>query len=216
MSPELPQGLFARRRLMRWLGSLSLMPLAALVGPRTTLAARRLLPTPTDDLGPFYPPDWSGDIDTDLTHVGDGSANGSPLTLEGTVRDTSGRTISGATVEIWQADARGRYRHPGVDPHTRDAGFQGYGRTKTDGEGRYRFVTIIPGNYGSRPPHIHFRILPPAGRELVTQMYFRGNNREGNGYAPPEREALTVDLVGQEAAGKVSFAARFDLTLPEA
>lgn len=203
-----------RRQLMRGLSGLGLAPLAAaLFRPGASHAA--LQPTPGDELGPFYPLDWSGDIDADLVRLGSGdAAGGRLLELAGTVRDTAGRPLAGAVVEIWQADAAGRYRHPGVDPRTRDARFQGFGRTLTDAEGRYRFTTILPGNYGSRPPHIHFRVAPPGGRELVTQMYFRGNNREGNGYAPPEREALSVDLTGSEEGGRVGFAARFDLVLP--
>lgn len=203
-----------RRRLIRWLPVIGLAPLAGgLFRPGVGTAA--LNPTPTDDLGPFYPLDWSGDIDADLTRFGAGApADGHQLVVAGTVRDTTGRPLAGAVVEIWQADASGRYRHPGVDPRTRDARFQGFGRTLTDAEGHYRFTTLMPGNYGSRPPHIHFRVAQPGRRELVTQMYFRGNNREGNGYAPPEREALTVALSGSEADGRASFSARFDLTLP--
>lgn len=204
-----------RRRLMRWLSGLGLAPLAAaLLRPGSSRAALR--PTPGDALGPFYPLDWSGDIDADLTRLGDAAAaaDGHPLELSGTVRDTAGRPLADAVVEIWQADAGGRYRHPGVDPRTRDARFQGYGRALTDADGAYRFTTIVPGNYGSRPPHIHFRVVQPGRRELVTQMYFRGNNREGDGYAPPEREALSVELAGSEAGGRARFSARFDLVLP--
>ncbi|HJV25382.1 MAG TPA: hypothetical protein VJ673_06835 [Aromatoleum sp.] len=206
---------YLRRRLARGLAGLPLLPLAGgLATPSAAHAAFR--PTPEDDLGPFYPPDWSGDIDADLTRLAatpNAVAEGKRLRLAGVVRDTTGRPISGATVEIWQADTYGHYRHPGVDPRTRDPAFQGYGRVLTDAEGRYAFLTILPGKYGTRPPHIHFRIVRPGRPELVTQMYFRGNNREGNGYAPPEREALTVDLVGQEYSGEITLAAHFDLTL---
>ncbi|BAL23114.1 protocatechuate 3,4-dioxygenase [Azoarcus sp. KH32C] len=206
---------YLRRRLARGLVGLPLLPLAGGVAtPHPAHAAIR--PTPEDDLGPFYPPDWSGDIDGDLTRLASNSnapAEGKRLRVSGVVRDTGGRPIVGATVEIWQADAHGRYRHPGVDPRSRDPAFQGYGRVLTDAQGRYAFLTILPGNYGTRPPHIHFRVARPGHPEFVTQMYFRGNNREGNGYTPPEREALTIDLVGQEDAGQITLAARFDLTL---
>lgn len=215
MPDQKPRSANSRRQVIRWLPALGLAPLAtALLRPATGHAALR--PTPPDDLGPFYPLDWSGDIDADLTHLGDGTptADGHRLEVSGTVRDTTGMPLVGAVVEIWQADAVGRYRHPGVDPRTRDARFQGFGRTLTDAEGRYHFTTIMPGNYGSRPPHIHFRVAQAGRREFVTQMYFRGNNREGNGYAPAEREALSVDLTGSEEGGRPSFAARFDLVLP--
>ena len=206
-----------RRQVTRWLASLPLLSLSTgllvpLVGHAATLR-----PTPTDDLGPFYPLDWDGDIDGDLTRLtGSGklAATGQRLRLGGVLRDTNGRPIVDAAIEIWQADAKGRYRHPGVDPATRDPAFQGYGRVMTDAEGRYDFLTIMPGNYGSRPPHVHFRIAQPGRPEFVTQMYFRGNNREGNGYAPPEREALTVDVVADRAtASGGALAARFDLVL---
>ncbi|AKU10587.1 hypothetical protein AzCIB_0682 [Azoarcus sp. CIB] len=127
------------------------------------------------------------------------------------MRDTAGKPVADAAVEIWQADARGRYRHPGVDPRTRDSAFQGFGRTMTDAQGRYSFLTVLPGNYGSRPPHIHFRVAQPGRAEFVTQMYFRGNNREGNGYAPPEREALSVDVAAAKAG--TPAAATFDIVL---
>lgn len=205
-----------RRRVTRWLAGLPLLPLSAgLLAPLAGRAAP-LRPTPGDDLGPFYPLDWSGDIDGDLTRLAgpaDATAAGQRLRLLGVLRDTAGRPIADAAIEIWQADAQGRYRHPGVNPATRDAAFQGYGRVMTDTEGRYSFLTIMPGNYGSRPPHVHFRVAQPGRPEFVTQMYFRGNNHEGNGYAPPEREALTVDAVADRAAPGGALAARFDLVL---
>lgn len=206
-----------RRRLMHWLSGLSLLPLAgSLLAQTSDRAAVPLRATPEDALGPFYPPDWGGDIDADLTRLNTAgtAAEGQRLQLGGVVRDTRGHPVADAAVEIWQADAGGRYRHPGVDPRTRDAAFQGYGRTMTDADGRYTFLTIMPGKYGSRPPHIHFRIAQPGRAEFVTQMYFRGNNREGNGFAPPEREVLTVDLVAQDKSGaNGAVAARFDLVL---
>ena len=206
-----------RRRLMHWLSGLPLLPFAGSLlaqAPGRTIAPLRA--TPEDDLGPFYPLDWGGDIDADLTRLGNtaSAAEGRRLQLGGVVRDTRGQPVADAAVEIWQADTHGRYRHPGVDPRTRDPGFQGYGRTMTDADGRYSFLTVMPGNYGSRPPHIHFRVAQPGRAEFVTQMYFRGNNREGNGFAPPEREALTVELLAADkspADGPLS--ARFDLVL---
>lgn len=202
-----------RRRILRWLTGLPFLPLgwAATALPAN---ASTLRPTPEDDLGPFYPLDWSGDIDADLTKLAGAtgtSVEGALLRVGGTVRDTAGKPVADAAVEIWQADARGRYRHPGVDPRTRDSAFQGFGRTMTDAQGRYSFLTVLPGNYGTRPPHIHFRVAQPGRAEFVTQMYFRGNNREGNGYAPPERAALSVDLT--PATAGTPAAATFDIVL---
>lgn len=201
-----------RRRILRWLGGLPFLPL----GLATALpaSAATLHPTPADDIGPFYPLDWNGDIDADLTKLAGATGTaveGTPLRVSGAVRDSAGKPVADAAVEIWQADARGRYRHPGVDPRTRDPAFQGFGRTMTDAQGRYSFLTILPGSYGSRPPHIHFRVAQPGRAEFVTQMYFRGNNREGNGYAPPEREALSVDVTAAKAGAPA--AATFDIVL---
>ncbi|NMF91218.1 hypothetical protein [Aromatoleum petrolei] len=201
-----------RRRTLRCLGGLPFLPLGLAAAFPTDAAT--LPPTPEDDIGPFYPLDWGGDIDADLTKLAEATgttAEGVSLRVGGTVLDTAGKPVADASIEIWQADARGRYRHPGVDPRTRDPGFQGFGRTMTDARGRYSFLTIVPGNYGSRPPHIHFRIAKPGRLEFITQMYFRGNNREGNGYAPPEREALSVDVT--PAKGATPATATFDIIL---
>ena len=95
--------------------------------------------------------------------------------------DTGGRPISNALVEIWQANAAGRYAHE-VDRHPAplDPNFTGAGRCLTDGEGRYRFVTIKPGAYpwqnhpnAWRPAHIHLSLFGPSFvTRLVTQMFF--------------------------------------------
>ncbi|MCC4115114.1 hypothetical protein LLG90_07095 [Aromatoleum toluclasticum] len=209
-NPDTTRGTL-RRRILRWLGGLPFLPLATTTVPA---GAATLRPTPEDDIGPFYPLDWNGDIDADLTKLAGTTGSGVEGTLlrvSGAVRDTTGKPVADAAVEIWQADARGRYRHPGVDPRTRDPAFQGFGRTMTDAQGRYSFLTILPGNYGTRPPHIHFRVAQPGRAEFVTQLYFRGNNREGNGYAPPEREFLTVALTPGKTGAPQS--ATFDIVL---
>lgn len=200
-----------RRRFLAWL--LGLPVLAGWLGGPVSGAGERRVATPEDDLGPFYPLDWQGEIDADLSRFGTASAEGERLRISGFVTDRDGRPLRGAVVEIWQADRRGRYRHPGVPEHLRDPGFQGYGRILTDAEGSYRFVTVMPGRYGSRPPHVHFRVAQPGRPEFVTQMYFRGDNREGgpSGRLPAGREALTVDL---KPDGGDALGARFDLVLP--
>ena len=95
--------------------------------------------------------------------------------------DSDGRAVPDTLIEIWQANAAGRYRHE-VDrwPAPLDANFSGLGRTMTDSEGRYRFTTIKPGAYpwsnhynAWRPAHIHFSLFGRAFvQRLVTQMYF--------------------------------------------
>ena len=104
--------------------------------------------------------------------------------MSGRVLDEDGRPIRGALLEVWQANAAGRYRHE-VDNHPAplDPNFSGAGRCLTDDEGNYRFVTIKPGAYpwgnhenAWRPAHIHFSLFGRAFTErLVTQMYFPGD-----------------------------------------
>ena len=98
--------------------------------------------------------------------------------------DGDGRPVRNALVEIWQCNAAGRYIHQ-VDQHPAplDPNFTGAGRTLTDDEGRYRFVTVKPGAYpwgnhenAWRPAHIHFSLFGTAfATRLVTQMYFPGD-----------------------------------------
>jgi len=100
------------------------------------------------------------------------------------VLDSSGRPVTNTLVEVWQANAAGRYRHD-VDRHPAplDPNFSGAGRCLTDDEGRYRFTTIKPGAYpwrnhdnAWRPAHIHFSVFGRAFlQRLVTQMYFPGD-----------------------------------------
>jgi protocatechuate 3,4-dioxygenase beta subunit len=122
--------------------------------------------------------------DTDLTRQHDGEPIGERIILHGRVLDEDGRPVPQTLVEIWQANAAGRYAH-GVDGHDAplDPNFSGTGRAITDGDGRYRFVTIMPGRYpfgnhynAWRPAHIHFSILGPSFlTRFVTQMYFPGD-----------------------------------------
>jgi Protocatechuate 3,4-dioxygenase beta subunit len=100
------------------------------------------------------------------------------------VLDVDGRPLRRTLVEIWQANAGGRYRHE-VDQHPAplDPNFQGAGRCLTDDAGRYRFITVKPGSYpwgnhenAWRPAHIHFSVFGRAfTQRLVTQMYFPGD-----------------------------------------
>jgi protocatechuate 3,4-dioxygenase beta subunit len=122
--------------------------------------------------------------DSDLTAHGDGDPLGERITVSGRVLDEDGHAIPGALVEIWQANAAGRYAHE-ADQHPAplDPNFTGAGRTITDAAGGYRFVTIKPGAYpwrnhpnAWRPAHIHFSLFGRAfTQRLVTQMYFPGD-----------------------------------------
>ena len=134
--------------------------------------------------GPVFGEDAIEDGDSDLTHQHGGEALGERINVSGRVLDTDGRPIRGALVEVWQANAGGRYRHQ-VDDHPSplDPNFSGAGRCLTGDDGTYRFVTVKPGPYpwrnhenAWRPSHIHFSVFGRAFTErLVTQMYFPGD-----------------------------------------
>lgn len=137
-------------------------------------------PTPAEAEGPFYPLQAQKDTDFDLTNVqgASGVAQGSVIFIEGQVIDRYGKPIENAKVELWQANAKGRYAHPyDANPAPVDPNFQGWAIVPSGAEGKFRFKTIFPGAYPAsrnwlRPPHIHFKISKAGYRELVTQMYF--------------------------------------------
>jgi protocatechuate 3,4-dioxygenase beta subunit len=143
------------------------------------------LPAAFRDLeGPVFGESTVAEPDRDLTRQHDGEPLGERIVVSGRVLDEDGRPIRNALVEVWQANAAGRYRHV-VDQHPAplDPNFTGAGRCLTDDEGRYEFVTVKPGAYpwgnhenAWRPAHIHFSIFGRAFTErLVTQMYFPGD-----------------------------------------
>lgn len=134
--------------------------------------------------GPVFGP---GDVDIkacDLTRRHSGEPLGERIVVSGRVIDENGRPVPNTLVELWQANAAGRYQHK-WDNHDAplDPNFTGCGHILTDAEGRYRFVTIRPGEYpwrnhynAWRPAHIHFSVFGPAfATRLITQMYFPGD-----------------------------------------
>src|SRR5450631_2188737 len=142
----------------------------------------RLLPQElTEITGPLLGEGRVGPLDHDLTRQHEGEPQGQRIIVTGRVLDEGGRAIPDTLVEVWQANAAGRYAHA-VDQHAAplDPNFTGAGRCLTDAEGRYRFVTIRPGAYpwrnnpnAWRPAHIHFSLFGRAfAQRLVTQMYF--------------------------------------------
>src|SRR5262249_6621196 len=129
---------------------------------------------------PVFGEDTVAPGDADLTAHGDGEPLGERIVVSGRLLDEDGRPIRGALVEVWPANAGGRYPHE-VDQHPAplDPNFAGAGRTLTDDDGAYRFVTVKPGAYpwgnhtnAWRPAHIHFSVFGRAfTQRLVTQMY---------------------------------------------
>jgi protocatechuate 3,4-dioxygenase, beta subunit len=136
--------------------------------------------------GPAFGADVVHPDDADLTHIpgGAGEAIGQRIYVTGRVLEDEGRPVANALVEVWQANAAGRYFHK-VDNHVAplDPNFAGGGRCMTDARGEYRFTTIHPGAYpwnnhpnAWRPSHIHFSLFGSAFvSRLVTQMYFPGD-----------------------------------------
>ncbi|OBJ49202.1 protocatechuate 3,4-dioxygenase subunit beta [Mycobacterium sp. 1423905.2] len=122
--------------------------------------------------------------DADLTCGHPGEPIGERILVTGRVLDRSGRPVAGQLVEIWQANASGRYRHQrDQHPAPLDPNFTGVGRCLTEADGSYRFKTVKPGPYpwrnhhnAWRPAHIHFSLFGTAfTQRLVTQMYFPGD-----------------------------------------
>jgi protocatechuate 3,4-dioxygenase, beta subunit len=149
--------------------------------------SRPLVPAPerlADLAAPVFGDETVGSGDHDLTRQHGGEPLGERILVTGRVLESDGRPVRGALVEIWQANAAGRYVHA-VDQHPAplDPNFTGAGRCLTDEEGRYQFVTVKPGAYpwknhpnAWRPAHIHFSLFGRAFTDrLVTQMYFPGD-----------------------------------------
>ena len=173
MLPPITPFLLRRRALLAGAA------LALATAPRSRTAsgqAAQLLPTPPQTAGPFYPVDWSGDIDGDLVRViGEAArAQGVVTHLRGRVLDPRGKPLPGALVEIWQCDALGHYRHPRDRQDGRDPGFQGRGRVIAGPDGTYAFRTIRPVPYPGRTPHIHAAVVTQGHEPLVTQFYVAG------------------------------------------
>ena len=179
-------------------------------------AGQRLLPTPAQMMGPFYPEELPLDRDNDLTRVGGagGAADGKIAELSGRLLDVNGMPIRATRIEIWQCDARGLYHHPRDRAGKRDANFQGFGHTVTDQDGRYRFRTIRPVPYPGRTPHIHIAVRPDFDEPFITQLYVQGEPRNaGDGLfnsIPPEQRRL---VLADFAPAGANLAARFDIIL---
>lgn len=152
---------------------------------RHPLAPLVVIPqTLSEVTGPVFGSGAIGGFDHDLTRQHPGEPLGERIVVEGRLLDEDDRPLVGALIEVWQANAAGRYAHRD-DRHGAplDPNFAGAGRTLTDGQGRYRFITIKPGAYpwanhpnAWRPAHIHFSVFGQGfAQRLVTQMYFPGD-----------------------------------------
>jgi len=192
------------------------------------LCAARGLPPMTD--GPFYPSiayrarsvDWDADLTTVRGRAPDGQptppARGEHLDLRGAVVDGNGRPIDGAEVEIWQCDAFGSYRHPRGAGERIDAGFQGFGSTRSDARGIYRFRTIRPVPYPGRTPHIHVKLRHPSFGEVTSQLFVAGEPGNASDFlyqslGDADRKEVELRLQRPAAGEPVAWVAERDLVI---
>jgi len=211
-----------RRRLLRWAtGTAAVLALPALASSRRAIARM------TD--GPFYPPrswrerwsDWDADL-TRVQHVAGGRlALGEHLGLEGRVLDTGERAIDGAAIEIWQCDALGHYRHPSTEPTMAevDEAFQGFGATRSEALGQFRFRTIRPVPYPGRTPHIHVKLRHASFGEVTSQLFVAGDAGNARDFlwrslATDDRPALEMRLQSASTDTGLRWLVRHDLVVP--
>ena len=173
-----------------------------------------MLPTSQQTIGPFFPRGFIGPADHDLTRV---SADAAPTTqgeaviLRGTVTRAGGVPCVNAILEMWQADAAGRF---GADP-----AFLGWGRTFTDAEGRYAFRTVIPGGFtdatGTRAPHANVTVMG-AGlmRRVLTTVFFPGFDTAADPVMSAVPAALRPLLIAEATRREKGLRCfRFDIRL---
>jgi protocatechuate 3,4-dioxygenase beta subunit len=197
---------------------------AAALAPSLPALAQsaRLVITPGQTEGPFYPVSFPADMDNDLARVQGGAAQalGQVTHVGGRVLNRRGEPVRGAMLEIWQCDANGIYNHPRQpDLQRRDTAFQGYGRTQAADDGRYTFRTIRPVAYPGRTPHIHFKVHAPGAGRLTTQMYIAGERQNATDgllagiRGKAARESVIVRLDPAEAVEPGALKGTFDIVL---
>jgi protocatechuate 3,4-dioxygenase beta subunit len=194
-------------------------------GQRDRGGTSRLQITPPQIVGPFYPVAERPDLAADLARPSGSAtaARGQLLHVAGRVLTCSGEPVAHARIEIWQANAAGKYRHPSdTNPAPLDPNFKGFAQLMTDAAGRYAFRTIKPGRYSTaegemRPPHIHFSVDGRLDR-LVTQLYFAGEpenqtDRWLNSLPQPERLIVALQAPPSHLES-CACVAHFDIVLP--
>ncbi len=182
----------------------------------------------TETTGPLLGEGRVGELDHDLTRQHADEPQGQRIIVHGRVVGDDGRPVRNTLVEVWQANAGGRYAHSEDNhPAPLDPNFKGAGRALTDDQGRYRFVTIKPGAYpwrnhanAWRPAHIHFSLFGRNfSQRLITQMYFPGDPLFSqdpifNSIPDPKvRERLISRYDHSETVPEWALAFRWDIVL---
>jgi len=171
-------------------------------------------PTEKNILGPYYRPGAPF-----RSKLATAKETGEVLIVRGRVMSTDEQPLKNALVDVWQADAQGRYDN--MDPNRPPAAdeFILRGRMKVEADGRYEFETVLPGAYAIengqfRPKHIHYMVSCPGYTPLVTQLYFSGDPYLKTD--PFQRPSLVIDLKKQPAASREKkgyLAGAFDIAL---
>jgi protocatechuate 3,4-dioxygenase beta subunit len=179
-----------------------------------TFAGDQLVRTPADYEGPFYPITKQLDIDNNLTQVKGqaGVAKGDILNLSGIVVNAKGEPLTDITIEIWQTDPQGRYKHPGDStPGERDPYFQYWGAAVTDKDGTFFFKTVLPGAYEPRPAHIHYKVLKEGKVILTSQIYFMKPSDKTR--LPSMTSGIELQTVDLESDANEEFEAFFRIVI---
>lgn len=219
-----------------------------ILGPFFPVENSPVLPI-KEDPNPSLPIALSNDNDLTFVQGLKGKAKGQVLYIRGQVLDENCKPLPNATIVMWQASESGRYNHKGdaanpdfkhpktgeIIQRRHDENFQYWGRAITDGNGEYQFKTILPGFYPAdlssgwyRPPHVHFLVSVTGFQQLVTQMYFKGEDLVNNEFIQElnavdsalldsritdvQREKLVVDFK-KDASVTDGLVGRFDITL---
>lgn len=172
-------------------------------------ASETCAPTSPDVRGPFY----RQGAPNRATLVGPDEP-GEPLEIQGSVVDLGCRAIAGAVLDVWHADAAGRYDNDSADYRLR-------GILMSGADGAFSFQSVRPGNYpdanGMRPAHVHFTVTHPGHRSITTQLYFRGDPflspNDSCGICNSGDETLVIDLVPELRGGVRWWKGRFEIVL---
>lgn len=178
-------------------GALAVSPVAFLLADSGELQR-----TPRDYEGPYYPVGPRNHTNNLIL----GKPRDRTLNLNGRVLSPDGSPYPVVRVEIWQTDTLGRYKHPrDASDGERWSDFLYWGEAVTDDDGRFDFRTYVPGAYGRRPSHIHYKVWQDERRLLTSQVYFHETGGTQGASRDPSRSELQTIALEPERDGLVSF-----------